>query len=137
MAEVRVVSRRPNKAGRRITRPLRVLLLVITLWPAVYMGIFLVIWFRLLLNILSPAPGTSPSFPIALFAAHLATMLISMGLIAFYIVHLFRNDRVESNMKAIWAIVLFMGSFIAMPVYWYLYIWQDAGTGGTRKGRDE
>jgi hypothetical protein len=37
----------------------------------------------------------------------------------------FRNDRVNKDMKVLWAVVLFMGSFIAMPIYWYLYIWRD------------
>ncbi len=29
-------------------------------------------------------------------------------------------------MKALWAVVLFMGGPIAMLVYWYLYLWRDA-----------
>ena len=29
-------------------------------------------------------------------------------------------------MKALWAIVLFLGNIFAMPVYWYLYIWKGS-----------
>jgi hypothetical protein len=49
-----------------------------------------------------------------------------MALMAFYIVNVFRNDRVDKDKKALWAVVLFMGNMIAMPIYWYLYIWREA-----------
>jgi hypothetical protein len=86
-----------------------------------------VYWLRLVFTIMSPAGSVSPiGFPVALIVGHLATMLISVALLAFYIVHLFRNARIDGNMKAVWAIVIFMGGQLAMPVYWYLYIWRDA-----------
>jgi hypothetical protein len=56
---------------------------------------------------------------------HLLTMLLIFGLMVFYIVNVFGNDRIKPDMKALWAIVLFMGNAFAMPIYWYLYIWRD------------
>jgi hypothetical protein len=56
---------------------------------------------------------------------HVFTMLAGIALIVFYIVNVFRNDRVDKDKKALWAVVLFMGSMIAMPIYWYLYIWPE------------
>ena len=70
-----------------------------------------------------------PFFFAAFFAVHLFTMLWMMGLTIFYIVNVFRNDRVDKDKKALWAIVIFMGNIIAMPIYWYLYIWQEAPAG--------
>jgi len=55
---------------------------------------------------------------------HIATMLEIMGLLVVYIVHLFKTDRVPKDQKALWAVVIFLGSVLAMPVYWYLYIWK-------------
>jgi hypothetical protein len=40
-------------------------------------------------------------------------------------VNVFRNERVNNDKKVLWAVVLFMGGMIAMPIYWYLYIWRD------------
>jgi len=45
-------------------------------------------------------------------------MLESLVLFVIYIVHLFKTDRVPNNKKALWAVVLFLGSMIAMPICW-------------------
>jgi hypothetical protein len=51
-------------------------------------------------------------------------MFIMIGLLVFYIVHLFKNPAIAGDRRALWAVVLFLGSIIAMPVYWFLYIWR-------------
>ena len=61
----------------------------------------------------------------SLFKLHLGVMLFVMGLLIFYIVNIFKNDKVRQDQKALWVIVLFFGAIIAMPVYWYLFIWKD------------
>ncbi len=126
MAAVKVVSQRPSEVNRRFRRPLRLLMLLVTLWPLVYLGLFMFVWFRLFFGIMAPGSDPLSNFPVAFIVARLATMLLSFALLACYVVHLFRNARFDGNMKAVWAIVLFMGGMIAMPIYWYLYIWQDA-----------
>jgi hypothetical protein len=32
---------------------------------------------------------------------------------------------VPNDKKALWAAVLFFGNMVALPVYWYLYIWRE------------
>jgi len=39
-------------------------------------------------------------------------------------------DLIDKDKKVLWAVVIFMGSMIAMPIYWYLYIWKQAPAGG-------
>jgi len=56
-------------------------------------------------------------------AIHLSVMMLMFLLMAFYIVFLFKTDAVKVEIKALWAIALFMGGPIAMPIFWYLYIW--------------
>ncbi len=46
-------------------------------------------------------------------------------MLIIYIVNVFRNDWVEKDKKALWAVVLFLWHMVAMPVYWHLYIWHD------------
>ncbi len=63
-------------------------------------------------------------FFLIILPLHLLTMLSVLALTVFYIVNVFRNDRVEKDKKALWAVVIFLGHVIAMPVYWYFYIWR-------------
>ena len=96
----------------------KLLLGAVTLWPIVYFFIFLILIFS---AIVFNAP---PTFA-WIFGLHLLTMLLIMGLTIFYIVDVFRNNRVDKDKKALWAIVIFMGNMIGMPIYWYLFIWKD------------
>jgi len=59
----------------------------------------------------------------AMFRLQLFSMAFCAALLAFYIVHVFRTDRVPADKKALWAVVLFLGNVFAMPVYWWLYVW--------------
>ncbi len=61
-----------------------------------------------------------------MFRLHLGTMLLTFSLLIFYIVYLFRTSSVPQDKKALWAVVLFMGNMFAMPVFWFLYVWQDS-----------
>jgi hypothetical protein len=58
-------------------------------------------------------------------------MLVIAALTVFYIVNVFRNERVVKDQKVLWAVVLFLGNVMAMPIYWYLYIWKDGLPAGT------
>jgi len=60
-----------------------------------------------------------------IFPLHFLTMLELFALLVIYIVHLFNTHRVPQDKKALWAVVLFLGNMIAMPIYWYLYIWKE------------
>ena len=64
-----------------------------------------------------------------IFRLQLLFMAVWVALLAFYIVHVFRTDRVPADKKALWAVVLFLGNMFAMPVYWYLYIWPKSEAG--------
>jgi hypothetical protein len=106
----------------------KILLGLATLWPFVYMVIFFVAIGSLF--IFMPEQGEveqgPPGIFLIIFPLHLLTMLWIMGLTIFYIVNVFRNDRVDKDKKVLWAVVIFMGNMIAMPIYWYLYIWREA-----------
>jgi len=44
-------------------------------------------------------------------------------LVASYIVYLFRTEHVPKGKKALWAVALFMGHVISMPIFWFIYVW--------------
>ena len=103
----------------------------LTLWPILY--IFLFIAFAV--GMMFYASGVDAATraqepPAALFvvvALHFATIAMFFALIAFYIVYSFKTDRVPQDKKALWAAVLFFCGMVAMPVFFYLYIWPEAG----------
>ena len=106
-------------------KPTKVLLGLATLWPFFY----LILFFAVIFSTVVFMPGSGEPGPPPLIALilplHLFTMLAGMALMVFYIVNVFRNDRVDTDKKALWAVVLFMGNMIAMPIYWYLYVWRE------------
>jgi hypothetical protein len=101
----------------------RWLLFIATLWPIAYMLLFI-----LVVGVSTVQGGGDPDndpflIPFGLLIAlHLGTMLVVVGLLVVYIIDVFRNPRLEETHRVLWAIVLFMGNAIAMPVYWWLYM---------------
>lgn len=120
-----------------IGKPGKIALLAATLLPIVYTMLFVVgVVVMAATSFRRTAPSEKPDlgfFPI-IVGMHIAVMLLSLGLVCFYIVYLFKTPRVANDKKALWAVVLFMGGFIAMPIFWYLYIWPEsvAVPGGER-----
>jgi len=51
------------------------------------------------------------------------TMLEVLALVVFYLVFLFRTDRVAQGKRALWAVGLLVGSFVAMLLFWTIHIW--------------
>lgn len=72
--------------------------------------------------------SVSPMVPIgfvALFAAHMLTILLIMGLMPLYIILAVKSDRLDQTTRIIWVVLLCMLGMLAMPVYWYLYVWSE------------
>lgn len=99
-----------------------IVLAVLTVWPVAYMLFFMA---TVASSFVLTRSGSNqmPSFFGALIALHFFTMAEMLGLLVFYIRHLFKTDAIAQDKKALWAVVLFMGNAVSMPVYWYLYVW--------------
>ena len=59
-----------------------------------------------------------------IFIIQFSVIVFSWGLVASYLVYLFRTKHVASDRKALWAVVLFLGNMFAMPVFWFIYVWR-------------
>ncbi len=102
-----------------------------TLWPPLYLVSFFLIIFGV---VASTASGQPPAFlhpgasgpPLAfvgLFAAHGCTMVVMLALVVFYAVDVFRSPHVPERQRVLWLLVLLLGGIVAMPIYWWLYLW--------------
>ena len=110
-----------------MSRGKAIALAVFTIWPILYMVFFMGAMFWMMMSDFSGGGDRSrpPTLFLIILPLHLLTMLAMFALLVIYIVHVFKTDRVPQDQKALWAVVLFLGNVIAMPVYWYLYIWKQ------------
>lgn len=100
----------------------KVLVGVLTLLPIGHLIFF--IWFVFSSVGAQPQSLGEQQFHL-LLKLQLGVMLLMLGLLAFYVTHLFRTNAVANDKKALWCVVLFFGNMFAMIVYWFLYIWPD------------
>lgn len=111
-----------------MTRSRALTLAGLTLWPLAYMVFFLgVIGWFITLDVTGHGGHGKQQVPLLIkliLPLHVLTMLDILALLVFYIRHLFRTELVAANMKAFWAVLLLLGNILAMPVYWYMYIWE-------------
>ncbi len=114
-----------------MSKTIKLLLGLVTIWPFAYLILFFITIFSLVIFSTGDQTGSGPPPLIALiFPLHLLTMLVIMALTVFYMVNVFRNERVVKDQKVLWAVVLFLGNVLAMPIYWYLYIWKEGQPAG-------
>jgi hypothetical protein len=118
-----------------LSKPVKVLLGIGSLWPMIYIFVF-AFGFGLFF-FLAAAQGSTGHMdgaepPAAVIAAmvlflamHIGTIFPVWGMLVFFIIHLVQTIRVPNDQKALWAVILFLGAMIAMPVYWYMYIWRE------------
>jgi hypothetical protein len=98
-----------------IPKPLKIFLLLLTLWVPLYM-----IGFMFMIGSMSMI-----DFDL-LWKLHLGTMATMAVTTVVYIVHLFKTRSVAPEKKALWGIALFCGAPIAMPIYFFTHVWPEA-----------
>jgi len=119
-----------------MSRGKQITLAVFTVWPVLYMILFMSAIFAMMMSGFADSSHSSgpPTVMKIIFPLHFFTMLEIFVLIMIYIVHVFKTDRVPQDKKALWAVVLFLGNMIAMPIYWYIYIWKQAEVSTREQG---
>lgn len=114
-----------------LSRTQKILLAIGSAWPVVYILIFFIFIFGM---IAFSGPGSGggreldPIFGVGfllVFVIHIFTILLSLALTVFYIVHAVKNTRLDPNMRIVWIVLFFFGGMFAEPVYWYLEIWRE------------
>lgn len=108
----------------------KVLLGGATFWPILYIFVLagFIIAFKVLLRDDEPsiAVGDAMSaLAILLFAVAILTVLLSLGLSVYYLVHAIKREDMKRDMKIGWAILFLFFGIFAQPVYWYMHIWKE------------
>ncbi len=103
----------------------KIVLGIATIWPILYMVFFFLVFSQIFMSFSSGSMKEPPAGFFLIFPLHFFTIILMFILIFIYIKNVFRNDRVAQDKKALWAVCLFLGNMIAMPIYFYLYIWRE------------
>jgi hypothetical protein len=112
--------------GGAVSQQKKIWLLVATVWPIFYTLCFVIVAFSLVFSMLpqGETPPPTPAWVFAIFPIHLLTILLCLGLLVIYIIHVVKANVVPKQQRTLWIILLVLGGVIAMIVYWVLYIWR-------------
>lgn len=119
----------PEQAWRP-SRATAILIGIVSAWPIVYMCFFVASMAYFFIAADSQEPAGLPELFKYVFILHLLTILLMFVLLTVYIVHAYRTDLVPNDKKVLWVVILFFGNFIAIPIYWYLYMWRPVSLYG-------
>lgn len=111
----------------QMTRKKAMIIGGITLWPVVFMILLTgFMFFQILVMDTGNKPPTEEMFFLMKIIMPLiaVTVILVFVQIALYIRHICRTGAIQQDNKALWIFAILCGGMIAMPVYWYLYIWK-------------
>jgi len=108
----------------KLKKSVKITIGITTLWMIIYPIVFIAAMFGISV---APYRLDETSFPLfaAIVPLHCFTAILGMGLIIFYIIHAIKNTTASDVMRIVLLIGIFFMPFIAMPVYFLLYVWTD------------
>jgi hypothetical protein len=105
----------------KLSRPIKLLVGAATLWIPLYMIAFMAFVFA---QVFAHSAPDFQAFDV-LFTVHMATSLLSVGLLVLYIVHLFQTKAIPSDQRIMWLLVILFFGPLAMPVYFFKHVWPE------------
>ena len=109
---------------KTMKQPALILLGLATLWPLVYLIIFLIKAAGLVVRVLdSPSfdPSVIPQEFASLIVMGVITTLLSIALMVIYILHVNKNESIDENARFMWTLLFILLGAVTMPVYYVLH----------------
>jgi hypothetical protein len=72
-----------------------------------------------------PDPREFLSSFMPLFILIIVKVLISIGLLIYFLINAINNKKIDTGERIVWIITFILVGFIAFPLYWYMRIWKD------------
>jgi hypothetical protein len=113
----------------KLDRSIKILVGGGTAWILLYPLLFIAIWFSTMAGFMFSDSFASPSFMFSafdfIFPVHCLTIIIQLVLMGFYLFHIIRNTLASDVLRVILGVGVFFMPFLAMPIYYYFFIWRD------------
>ncbi|MDH4122204.1 MAG: SND2/TMEM208 family protein [Deltaproteobacteria bacterium] len=110
-----------------MTRLTKLVLGVFSFWPLAYAVIFFIqatIYVVTYYFNQNHHPYIEPPFSLmTMVVLHMITMVILAVLLLYYFFLAYTNVRLDNNKRMLWIGFLFFGNLIAMPIYYFIYVW--------------
>ena len=120
-----------------LSNPVKILVGIMTFWYALYLfltivGIILLFGYVFVALFTGGEAVASLrgllsqilSFEIML-PVHFCSLFLEVGLLIFYVVHTIKNTKANDSMRIVLGLGHLFLPFVAMPIYYYLYIWRE------------
>ena len=131
-----------------LSRPAKIAVGILTFWYALYLfltivGILILFGF-VFTSILQGGESVLnlrvlftriPGFELFL-SVHICGLFLEVGLLVFYLIHTIRNTKANDALRIALGLGHLFLPFVAMPLYYYLFIWRDNPPQWAVKGRD-
>jgi hypothetical protein len=111
----------------KLSQPVKILIGLATLWLVAYPVMFIGFMFLMPYTfMMSDSPEFMPftGFGI-IFPLHCLTMIITLSLMVFYLIHVIKNTTASETVRVILGVGIFFMPYIVMTLYYYLFIWRD------------
>lgn len=96
----------------------KILIGIATFLAVAYIALFL-FW------ILSDYFHIGATIPSWFFIIHMLYMILAIFLLIFYIIKIIKNEKLESNKKVMWVLLLLFFNVVTMIAYYFLHILRD------------
>lgn len=118
-------------------KPVKILIGIATFWYALYLlltFIGIVLFFGYVFVSLMAGGESMASLPRLLreilslefmLPIHLCSLILEIGLLIFYLIHTIKNTKASDAMRIALGLGHLFLPFVAMPIYYYLYIWRE------------
>ncbi len=119
----------------KLSKGVKILIGLGTVWEVIYPFLFIVLWLMMVGSIFFFSGNSDQGWPVfsvfsglfaIIFPVHCFAIVLQFGLIAVYLIHVIKNTAASETVRIILGIGIFFMPFVAMPVYYYVYIWREA-----------
>jgi hypothetical protein len=112
----------------KLTQSAKTFIGIGTIWLLVYPVLFILAFF-VTIPFGFMSEGMGDFFPFSIFSfifpLHCLTFVLQIGLLIFYLAHIIKNTAASEVLRIILGVGIFFMPYLAMPFYYYLYIWRE------------
>ena len=120
-----------------VSKPVKYLLGFATFWYTIYLLLTIIVillfFGYMVVALMQGGEAVSDLQPLlrralsleAMLPIHLCSLVLELGLLIFYLVHTIKNTAASDAMRIALGLGHLFLPFVAMPIYYYLYIWRE------------